>query len=177
MFGDHLILDAAAAIMMSIRYNVDKKIIKEVIENFVPAKRRFNEYILESNVIVDDYAHHPTEISVTYDSAHQKYPNKKIMAVFLPNTYSRTEDLFDDFVKSLSLYDKAYLMEISSDRERKEDYPNINSEMLVDKIPNSEMISLDTVDKLKNVKDTVICFMSCAYISPMLEKAKKLLSK
>ena len=177
MFGDHLILDCAAAIMMSMLYNVDKKIIKDVIENFIPAKRRFNETIIGSNVIVDDYAHHPTEIRVTYDSAHQKYPNKKIIAVFLPNTYSRTMDLFDDFVKSLSLYDKAYLMEISSDREKQEDYPNINSSMLVDKIPNSEMISLDTIYKLNNLENTVICFMSCAYISPMVMKAKELLNK
>jgi len=177
MFGDHLVLDAAAAILAGYLYNVSKDIIKEVLENFVPPKRRFNETIIGSNVIIDDYAHHPTEIRVTYDSAHQKYPDKKIIAVFLPNTYSRTEALFDDFVKALSYYDKAYLMDISCDRESSEDYPNINSEMIVKKIKNSEMISLETIDKLKDYENTVLCFMSCAYISPMIEKAKEILKK
>lgn len=175
MFGNHLILDACACILVGIIYDIDKKVIKDTLEHFIPAKRRFNETIIGSNVIIDDYAHHPTEIRVTYDSAHQKYPDKQIVAIFLPNTYSRTEALFDDFVKSLSLYDKAYLMDISCDRERQEDYPNINSQKLVDKIPNSEMISLDTIDKIKNYHDTVLCFMSCAYISPMIEKAKEIL--
>ena len=174
MFGDHLILDAAAAIMTGILYDVDKHVIKDVLEHFVPAKRRFNETIIGNNVIIDDYAHHPTEIRVTYDSAHQKYPDKKIVAIFLPNTYSRTEALFDDFISSLSLYDKAYLMEISCDREKKEDYPNVSSSKLVEKIPNSEMISLDTINKLKDSDNTVFCFMSCAYISPMIEKTKEM---
>ena len=175
MFGDHLVLDCAGAILMSIIYNVDKKIIKETLESFNPPKRRFNETILGDNVIVDDYAHHPTEIKVTYDSAHQKYPDKKVIAVFLPNTYSRTEALFDDFVKALSLYDKAYVMDISSDRETQREYPNINSDKLIEMIPGSEKISLETIDKLKNVHNTVICFMSCAYISPMVIKAKEIL--
>ncbi len=177
MFGNHLILDSVAAIGLSILYNVDKKIIKNVLENFVFAKRRFNETILGNNVIIDDYAHHPTEIKVTYDSAHEKYPEKKIVAIFMPNTYSRTEALFDDFVKSLSLYDKAYITEINCDRENREDYPNISSSKLIEKIPNSELISLETIDKLKEYDDIVLCFMSCAYISPMVEKAKEMFNK
>lgn len=177
LFGDHMILDATSSITIGYLYNVDKKIIKEVLENFVPANRRFNETVVGNNIIVDDYAHHPTEIKVTYDSAHQKYPNKKIIGVFLPNTYSRTEALFDDFVSSLSLFDKAYVMDIACDRERQEDYPNISSSKLVDKIPNSEMISLDTIDKLNEYNDSIICFMSCANISKMIEKYKDMKNK
>ena len=172
MFGNHLILDCSASIMLAILYDVDKKIIKEVLENFVFAKRRFNETIIGDNVIIDDYAHHPTEIRVTFDSVCEKYTNKKIIAIFMPNTYSRTEALFDDFVKSLSLYDKAYITDINCNRETAEEYPNINSDMLIGKIPNSEKISIDTIDKLKNYHDTVFCFMSCANISPLVEKCK-----
>ena len=175
MFGNHLVLDAVGAIAVGIIYDIDKKIIKEVLENFVFAKRRFNETVIADNVIIDDYAHHPTEIKVTYDSAHEKYPDKKIIAVFMPNTYSRTEALFDDFVKGLSLYDKAYVTEIKCDREKQEDYPNINSTKLINKINNCEMISLETIDKLKDYHDSVICFMSCANISPLIEKTKEML--
>ena len=176
MFGDHLILDAAGAILMSILYQVPKNIIKEVLEHFHAPKRRFSETIIGNNIIIDDYAHHPTEIRVTYDSAHQKYPDKKIIAIFLPNTYSRTEALFDDFVKALSLYDKAYLMEISCDRENKEDYPNISSEKIKDVLDNSEMIDLENVNKLLENENSVFCFMSCANINPMIEKFKALLN-
>ena len=93
----------------------------------------------------------------------------------MPNTYSRTEALFDDFVKSLSLYDKAYITEIKCDRERKEDFPNISSSKLIKEIANSEMISLEEIDKLKDYHNTVICFMSCANIYNMKDNyiAKK----
>ena len=175
MFGNHLVLDCAASILTAIIYDVDKKIIKDVLENFAFAKRRFNETIINDNVIIDDYAHHPTEIRVTYDSAHEKYPDKKIVAIFMPNTYSRTEALFNDFIKSLSLYDKSYITEIKCDRERSEDYPNVNSSKLIEKIPNCEMISLEDIDKLKTYHNTVFCFMSCANISPLVEKCKELL--
>ena len=175
MFGNHLVLDAVAAIAVGIIYDIEKKIIKEVLENFVFAKRRFNETILGDNILIDDYAHHPTEIKVTHDSVHEKYPDKKIIAVFMPNTYSRTEALFDDFVKALSLYDKSYVTDIKCDRERGEDYPNINSDKLIDVIPNAEKISIDTIDKLNGLHNTVICFMSCANISPLVEKTKELL--
>ena len=177
LFGDHMILDATSAISIAYLYNIDKKTVKDVLERFIPANRRFNETIIGDNVIVDDYAHHPTEIRVTYDSAHQKYPDKKIIGIFLPNTYSRTEALFNDFVHSLSLFDKAYLMDIACDREKQEDYPNISSSKLVEEIPNSEMISLETIEKLDEYKNSVICFMSCANISKMIEKYKNMKNK
>ena len=176
MFGNHLVLDSVAAIAIGILYDVDKAIIKNVLENFVFAKRRFNETVIGDNVIIDDYAHHPTEIRVTYDSAHEKYPEKKIIAVFMPNTYSRTEALFDDFVRVLSLYDKAYITEIKCDREKPEDYPNINSSKLIEQVSDSELINLDTINKLSGLSNCVICFMSCANISPLVEKTKELLS-
>lgn len=174
VFGDHMVLDMMASIMLSILYSVPKDIIKEVLENFKPALRRFNESFVKNNVIVDDYAHHPTEIKVTYDAAHQKYPDKELVAIFLPNTYSRTLDLFNDFKNALSLYDKAYVMDISCDRENQEDYPEINSQKLVDVIPNAELISLETIDKLNHHNNSVLCFMSCANISKMIDKYKEI---
>ena len=92
----------------------------------------------------------------------------------MPNTYSRTEALFDDFVKALSLYDKAYVTDIKCDREKQEDYPNINSDKLIEKIKSCEKISLEDIDKLKDYHNTVICFMSCANISPLVEKTKEM---
>ena len=174
MFGNHLVLDSVGAIAVAILYDIDKKIIKDVLENFVFAKRRFNETEVGDNIIIDDYAHHPTEIKVTFDSAHEKYPDKKIIAVFMPNTYSRTEALFNDFIKALSLYDKAYVTDINCDREKQSDYPNINSDKLIKEINNCEKISLEDIVKLKDYHNSVICFMSCANISPLVEKTKEM---
>ena len=131
------------------------------------------EETINGYTIIDDNAHHPTEIEVTIDAVRQKYPDKEIVAVFLPNTYSRTEALFDDFVRVLKKPDKSYVMDIYCDRERLEEYPNINSDLLIEQIPNSEKVSVDTVEKLLKHQDSVLCFMSCTNIYIILDKFKE----
>jgi len=173
LFGKHMILDSLAAIMVSIIYNVPKSIIKEELNSFHGAIRRFSETVIGNNIIIDDYAHHPTEIRATLDSARQKYPNKKIIAVFLPNTYSRTRDFMNDFAKVLGEFDLAYVMDIKCDRENPNDYPDVNSDVLISKIPNAEKISIETVSKLIDNQNSVICFMSCANITPIIEEYKR----
>lgn len=66
----------------------------------------------------------------------------------MPNTYSRTKDLFEDFVSSLSLADKTYLTPIKCDREAKSDYPNISSQLLVNEIYDSELLNIEEITKL-----------------------------
>ena len=175
LFGRHMILNSLACILVCIIYNIDKNIIKQQLKEFKGAQRRFNETIINDIVIVDDYAHHPTEINATFDSAKQKYPNKEIIAVFLPNTYSRTKDFMEDFATVLSKFDKAYVMDIKCDRENPEDYPNITSDILISKIKNGEKIGIDSAHKLLQYHNSVICFMSCANITPMIEEFKSLL--
>ena len=177
VFGRHMILDSLAAIMVSILYNIDKKIIHEKLDEFHGATRRFNETIIGNSIIIDDYAHHPTEINATYESARQKYDDKKIIAVFLPNTYSRTKDFMEDFSKVLSKFDKAFVMDIKCDREDPNDYPGVTSDTLISKIKDSEKISIETVSKLLDYKNSVICFMSCANITPIIEAYKNKLVK
>jgi len=173
LFGRHMILNALSSIAVCNYYGVSKEDIHNYMKTFSGAKRRFKEEVINDVVLIDDYAHHPTEIKVTLEAAHQKYPDKELIAVFLPNTYSRTEALFDDFIETLSLADKAYVMDIHCDRERQEDYPGINSDMLIDKIPGSEKISVDTVEKLLQHDNAVICFMSCTNIYVLLNEYKE----
>ncbi|MBR3661123.1 MAG: UDP-N-acetylmuramate--L-alanine ligase [Bacilli bacterium] len=175
LFGRHMILDSLACIMVCILYNIDKEIIKEKLQEFKGAIRRFNETIINDSIIIDDYAHHPTEIKASLDSARQKYKDKKIVAVFLPNTYSRTKDFMEDFANVLSDFDKAFVMDIKCDRENPLDYPNVTSDTLITKIKNGEKISIDTVKKLLEYKDSIICFMSCANITPIIDAYKELL--
>lgn len=175
LFGNHMILNALACITVCNMERVDAEKIHTLLHTFKNAKRRFKEKTFGSVVTIDDYAHHPTEIKVTIESARQKYPNKEIVAVFLPNTYSRTKSLMSDFISALKTADKAYVMDIHSDRERKEDYPGVSSDEIIKNVPNAEKISLDTVDKLLKHKNAAICFMSCTNIYELLDKYEALL--
>ena len=175
LFGNHMILNALACITVCNMEGVDAEKIHTLLHTFKNAKRRFKEKKFGSVVTIDDYAHHPTEIKVTIQSARQKYPNKEIVAVFLPNTYSRTKALMSDFISALKTADKAYVMDIHCDRERKEDYPGVSSDEIIKNVPNAEKISLDTVDKLLKHKNAAICFMSCTNIYELLDKYEALL--
>ena len=175
LYGNHMILNALSAIIVCNHYGIDKEDIHNYMKTFKGAKRRFKEEVFGDVVTIDDYAHHPTEIQVTIDAARQKYPDKEIVAIFLPNTYSRTEALMDEFVEVLTDADKAYIMDIHCDRERQEDYKGVSSDTLIERIPNSENVSIETVDKLLKHKNSVMCFMSCTNIYVILEEYKKLL--
>ena len=175
LFGSHMILNSLACIAVCKELGVEKEKIHDLFLNFQNAQRRFAENKIGETIIIDDYAHHPTEISVTLDAARQKYPNKKLIAVFKPNTYSRTQAFTKEFAESLSKADKVYMTEIDCNRERKEDYPGVTSSKVLELIPNGELISEETVNKLLEYKNNVICFMSCASISHLKEKYESLI--
>lgn len=174
VFGEHMVANAAAAIMICKEIGISKEDIEKYFKTFKNAKRRFAEEKVEDTIIVDDYAHHPTEIKVTLNAVKQKYPDKRLVAVFKPNTYSRTVNFTDEFVSALSIADKVYLTEIDSNREKQEDYPGVTSSMIIDKLPNGDIISEDTINKLDNEKDSVICFMSCAYVDSLINAFKEI---
>lgn len=175
VFGEHMILNALACIIVCNSEGIKKDDIHDLLKSFINAKRRFKEHFFGNVITIDDYAHHPTEVKVTISSAKQKYPEKEIVAVFLPNTYSRTKVLMDDFVDALKTADKAYVMDIHCDREKKEDYPGVTSDEIIKRVPNSEKISIETVDKLLKHDNAAICFMSCTNIYEILNEFEKLL--
>lgn len=177
LYGSHMVLNTLAAIVICNKEGINKEVIHDLLQTFINAKRRFKEYKYNDVVIIDDYAHHPTELRVTLESARQKYPDKEVVAVFLPNTYSRTKALLDDFADVLSKADKSYVMDISCDREKPEEYGNISSDDLIKKIPNCEKIDIDSASKLLKHKNAVICFMSCANIYLIIDEFKKLLGE
>ena len=172
LFGKHMVLNALAAITICHLENVSYEKISELLSNFHNAKRRFAIETIKDNVIIDDYAHHPTEIKVTLEAARQKYPNKELVAVFKPNTYSRTQKFYKEFADALNIADKVYLTEIDCNREKSEDYGNVSSKVIFDLLNNGEMISEDTVDKLLKHNNAVVCFMSCASIAHIKDEYK-----
>ena len=175
LYGKHMVLDATAAIVIAKELGLTAEKINELLKTFHNAKRRFAETKIGNCVIIDDYAHHPTEIKATIEAVKQKYPEKRLVVVFVPNTYSRTKDFKDDFINILNLADKVYLTDIECNRERQEDYPGVTSHIIVDHLKNGDMISLDTMDKLKDEKDSVVCFLSCAYVDNLIDRFKNLI--
>lgn len=169
LFGKHMLLDALAVISFCYYERLEVKEVSKTLKTFEGAKRRFTEYPVLDNIVIDDYAHHPAEIRATLKAVNQKYPDKKTVVVFGPHTYSRTKAFKDDYIDVLSKVDKAYIMDIYGARENQEDF-DITSEDLIKEIPNSESISKDQIDKLLGAHNSVIIFMSPNDITDM-EKA------
>lgn len=173
LYGKHMVYDTCAAIIMCKELGVSKEDIYTNLRTFKNAKRRFAISRIRDTIIIDDYAHHPTEIKATIDAARLKYPDKRLVVIFKPNTYSRTKDFKDEFIKVLSEADKVFLTEIESNREKPEDYPGVSSQMIVDGIEGAEIISEDTISKLEKELNSVICFVSCAYVDSLINSLKK----
>ena len=177
LYGKHMVLNATAAILLCHNIGVDKGIIYESLKTFKNAERRFSIQKIGKTTIIDDYAHHPTEIKSTLEGVKQKYPNKRIVVVFKPNTYSRTIDFKEQFIEALGVADRVFLTEIDSNRERASDYPGVCSQIIVDGIENAEIISEDSIDKLLPEVDSIICFMSCACVDGLINKFRELIIK
>ncbi|MBQ8032220.1 MAG: UDP-N-acetylmuramate--L-alanine ligase [Butyrivibrio sp.] len=130
--GIHNVYNALAAIAVSTVLNIEDKHIVSGLSLFGGTSRRF-EYKGEIGgvTIIDDYAHHPTEIKATLTAA-KNYPHEKIWCVFQPHTYTRTKALLDEFAEALSLADHVVLADIYAAREK--DDLGISSRTLADKI-------------------------------------------
>ena len=116
--GKHNVLNALASVCVSLIFNIDPKDIIEGLEKCKGAHKRF-EYKGEKNgvTVIDDYAHHPTEIKATLNTA-QKIEHNKVYCVFQPHTYTRTKTLFDEFAHCFSDCDELVLMDIYAAREK-----------------------------------------------------------
>ena len=116
--GEHNVRNALAAIAVALDLGVSFYDIRNALAEFGGIGRRFQEIGNVGDVtIIDDYAHHPTEIKVTLAAARQRYPQRNIWAVWQPHTYSRVKLLFDEFTQSFKDADKVILLDIYASRE------------------------------------------------------------
>lgn len=173
LYGKHMVSNVCAAILICRELGIEKEIIHEALLNFKNAKRRFAIEKVRNTIIVDDYAHHPTEIKATLEAARQKFPDKRLIVIFRPNTYSRTKDFKNEFIEALNIADKAFLTDIKCDREDPKQYPGISSMTIVKGLNDGDIISVDSLSKLQNELDSVICVMGCAYVEDILDGLRK----
>ena len=173
LFGDHNILNTTAVIAVAYTEKIPVADIQKGLLTYQGAKRRFSEKDFGDINIIDDYAHHPTEMKATIQAARQKFPQKKLVVVFQPHTFSRTKKYAQDFEKILRDVDKAYVTPIyASAREASGD---ISSSDLVGKIPGSEVIDLDNIADLAQNRNSVIVFMGAGDIQKYEDALEKLL--
>jgi UDP-N-acetylmuramate--alanine ligase len=123
MPGHHNVLNALAAIAVATDEGVDDQYIQTALAEFGGVGRRFDvqgQYALpEGNVLlVDDYGHHPSEVEVTIKAIRAGWPEKRLVMVFQPHRYSRTSDLYEDFVRVLSEVDVLVLLDVYAAGEK-----------------------------------------------------------
>ena len=156
--GEHNIANALAAVACSIAMDIRLDVIVDTLEAYKGTQRRFD---IQGNTtrgvrIVDDYAHHPAEITATIDAA-RKVPHEKMWVLFQPHTYTRTLALHDDFAEALDAADKVVLAEIYAARE-KNTY-NVSSKSIVAKMkeknPGKEAWYIETFE---GIADFVLAY-------------------
>jgi len=124
MPGKHNALNATAAIVIASDEGINDKAIKSGIKNFSGVGRRFDvqgefEYQGGKIMLIDDYGHHPTEVAVTIRAIREGWPNNRLVMIYQPHRFSRTKDLYEDFVDVLSEVDVLLLLEVYSAGEKK----------------------------------------------------------
>ena len=172
--GFHNIENALAAAALAMYHGLTAEEVKAGIASFKGVKRRF-EYHVETpeHVLIDDYAHHPTEITACLKSVKALYPNEKLVAVFQPHLFSRTRDFLADFGESLGLADEIYLLDIYPARELP--IPGIDSNLLLKKIPsqNKQVISKSAfIERMKHDKPKLLVTMGAGDIDLLLNDLK-----
>lgn len=177
--GLHNIENSLAAVAVGLVIGIDWETIRTAIETFNGVKRRFEYQInSEDRVFIDDYAHHPREISACVGSVKELYPTKRITGVFQPHLFSRTRDFSDDFAESLKDLNDLILMEIYPARE--EPIEGVSSSMLLDKVQmvNKKLCQReDLIDEVLRLDPEVLLTMGAGDIDKIITPLKNALNK
>lgn len=175
--GIHNMENALAAFGVGIEKGIPPERLKEAILNYTGVDRRFDIHIKSDKLVyIDDYAHHPEEISKLVKSVKKMYPNRKILGIFQPHLYSRTKDFAEEFARSLELLDELLLLEVYPARELP--IPGVNSQMLFDLIQmNSKTLcsKKQLTSLLSTSKCNVVLTIGAGDIGAEVEKIKEFL--
>ena len=141
MGGLHNIENALVAVSVAMHLGIEPQKIKVALANFAGVKRRF-EYLIKTDtqVLIDDYAHHPAELAALISGVRSLYPDSKLTLVFQPHLFSRTQDLCEGFAASLSAADEIVLLPIYPARELP--IPGVTSAMIIEKMTNKNVVVL-----------------------------------
>lgn len=177
--GLHNIENSVAATAVAQLMKVKNEDIRYALETFEGVQRRFDYQIVSPKLVfIDDYAHHPEELSACINSVKAMYPDKKITGIFQPHLFTRTRDFADGFAHSLELLDKVILLDIYPARELP--IEGIDSKMLLNKVHVANKV-LSSKEELVNVVTNdmpeVLITMGAGDIDRLVEPLKNALLK
>jgi UDP-N-acetylmuramate--alanine ligase len=175
--GEHNLMNATVAIAMALSVGCDPQSIVKAMQHFRGVDRRFSIRMEKPAVVIDDYAHHPTEINQMADAVKQFYPSAKLLAVFQPHLFSRTSDFCQGFAESLSQFDHTILLDIYPARELP--IPAVSSQSILEMMNGSvEIVSKDQLlEKVADAGADVVVVMGAGDIAdevqPIVEHLKR----
>ncbi|MHC5251908.1 UDP-N-acetylmuramate--L-alanine ligase [Listeria kieliensis] len=172
-YGDHNVMNALSVIALCNQEDLDMEEVKEELKTFKGVKRRFSITEKAHQTLVDDYAHHPSEIRATINAARQKYPDKKVVAVFQPHTFTRTQAFLQGFADSLNLADEVYLCDIFGSAREKTG--NLTIFDLARKTKGNHVIQEQHTEELLQYDDAVILFMGAGDVQKFQAAYEKIL--
>ena len=144
--------NATGAAAVALTYGIEPQKIRQALADFSGVKRRFDLQVKEAGkVYIDDYAHHPEEISAALSSIRNSYPDMKLTAVFQPHLYTRTRDFAPEFAQALSKADKLILLDIYPARE--EPIPGVTSEIIFKDVTCTEKVLLKRAELMDYLSD------------------------
>jgi UDP-N-acetylmuramate--alanine ligase len=161
--SNHNLENALAAIAVALECGAQPQEIKKAIENFTGIKRRFNTYKLsENSFLIDDYAHHPTELNALIKSVKELFEGYKIKLVFQPHLFSRTKDFFNEFTQELARVDELILLPIYPAREKP--IEGVNSQALLDniKLQHKKLVAKTELLKIITVEPNAVTVIAGA---------------
>jgi UDP-N-acetylmuramate--alanine ligase len=175
--GAHNLSNALAAISMASKAGIPVTDLVESLKTFPGVERRLQVLIdREDLVLIDDYAHHPTEIKAVYETLSTSFPDDEKCVVFQPHLFSRTQDFMTEFASVLSLFDRVFLLDIYPARELPVD--GVDSEALKDLITinNVELITKEELGaKLSETQERIISILGAGDIGAEVSKIKEIL--
>lgn len=170
--GKHNLMNALAAFAMADTYDISVESIKDSLQSFKGVERRFSYRIKsEELVLIDDYAHHPTEIEAVYNAVKEMYPNEKNLVIFQPHLFSRTKDFIDEFAAVLSKFDDVKVLDIYPARELP--ISGVDSAWLLSKIDNENKkltYEENLVAVIQNSEAKVVAMLGAGDIGAMIDK-------
>ena len=176
--GEHNIANVVAAVAVSSSLGLEIDKVADSIVNFLGIKRRFDILINKKQLTyIDDYAHHPKEVTCTIEAVKQLFPERYITVVFQPHLFSRTQHLALEFAKSLSLADQLILLDIYAARESS--IAGVSSNMLLDLCTNSKKETCrkqDLLELLNKEKIDVLLTLGAGDIGNLTEPIKYMLN-
>ena len=178
MGGLHNVENATAAIAIALTLEIDENKIKAAVASFKGVRRRFEYKVKTANkVLIDDYAHHPEELNALISGVRSLYPNEKMVLIFQPHLYSRTQDQANGFMEVLDKADEVILLPIYPARELP--IEGVSSEMLLNgmKISNKKVLSKDQlIEWAKQTNDKLIVMAGAGDIDVCITNIQNIFS-